>query len=134
MSKATGETEHLKDMLVGNILAVSKHDVIKTGSLRRHRHFPFHLPQEISGDFLSHNSAEPQPKSMSGCGLSLLCFVRLRCDLIGGDCRRAAGVLLPGGAVRRRNAICRPHWDAPGHRLDHGHAGFGFGVLLLRIL
>jgi len=30
MSKATGETEHLKDMLVGNILAVSKHDVIKT--------------------------------------------------------------------------------------------------------
>ena len=33
MSKATGETEHLKDMLVGNILAVSKHDVIKTASL-----------------------------------------------------------------------------------------------------
>jgi zinc/manganese transport system permease protein len=30
MSKATGETEHLKDMLVGNILAVSPHDVIKT--------------------------------------------------------------------------------------------------------
>src|SRR6516162_4719145 len=33
MSKATGETEHLKDMLVGNILAVSKHDVIKTAFL-----------------------------------------------------------------------------------------------------
>src|SRR5215472_2684063 len=33
MSKATGETEHLKDMLVGNILAVSKHDVIKTAVL-----------------------------------------------------------------------------------------------------
>src|SRR5438045_5292640 len=30
MSKATGETEHLKDMLVGNILAVSKPEVIKT--------------------------------------------------------------------------------------------------------
>ena len=30
MSKATGETEHLKDMLVGNILAVSMHDVEKT--------------------------------------------------------------------------------------------------------
>ena len=27
MSKATGETEHLKDMLVGNILAVSWHEV-----------------------------------------------------------------------------------------------------------
>src|ERR671925_1640570 len=33
MSKATGETEHLKDMLVGNILAVSWHDVIKTAIL-----------------------------------------------------------------------------------------------------
>ncbi|HEY7402565.1 MAG TPA: metal ABC transporter permease [Candidatus Angelobacter sp.] len=33
MSKATGETEHLKDMLVGNILAVSRHDVIKTALL-----------------------------------------------------------------------------------------------------
>jgi zinc/manganese transport system permease protein len=33
MSKATGETEHLKDMLVGNILAVSKYEVIKTAIL-----------------------------------------------------------------------------------------------------
>jgi len=33
MSKATGETEHLKDMLVGNILAVDKHEVFKTAGL-----------------------------------------------------------------------------------------------------
>ena len=33
MSKATGETEHLKDMLVGNILAVSRHEVLKTAIL-----------------------------------------------------------------------------------------------------
>src|SRR5215831_17944020 len=33
MSKATGETEHLKDMLVGNILAISKREVIKTAIL-----------------------------------------------------------------------------------------------------
>jgi zinc/manganese transport system permease protein len=33
MSKATGETEHLKDMLVGNILAISMHDVAKTAAL-----------------------------------------------------------------------------------------------------
>jgi len=33
MSKATGETEHLKDMLVGNILAVSRYDVTKTAAL-----------------------------------------------------------------------------------------------------
>jgi zinc/manganese transport system permease protein len=33
MSKATGETEHLKDMLVGNLLFVSWHEVIKTAVL-----------------------------------------------------------------------------------------------------
>jgi len=33
MSKATGETEHLKDMLVGNILAVSREEVTKTAVL-----------------------------------------------------------------------------------------------------
>jgi zinc/manganese transport system permease protein len=33
MSKATSESEHLKDMLVGNILAVSWTDVLKTGAL-----------------------------------------------------------------------------------------------------
>ena len=33
MSKATGETEHLKDMLVGNILAVSSREVAKTAIL-----------------------------------------------------------------------------------------------------
>ncbi len=33
MSKATGETEHLKDMLVGNILAVSRTEVIRTAIL-----------------------------------------------------------------------------------------------------
>jgi zinc/manganese transport system permease protein len=33
MSKATGETEHLKDMLVGNILSVNGYTVIKTAIL-----------------------------------------------------------------------------------------------------
>ena len=33
MSKATGETEHLKDMLVGNILAVSWSEVVRTALL-----------------------------------------------------------------------------------------------------
>jgi len=33
MSKATGETEHLKDMLVGNILSVSRGEVLLTAAL-----------------------------------------------------------------------------------------------------
>jgi len=49
MSKATGETEHLKDMLVGNILAVSRPEVIKTALLlQRCRTLPLYLSQKIS--------------------------------------------------------------------------------------
>jgi len=33
MSKSTGESEHLKDMLVGNILSVQPDEIIKTGLL-----------------------------------------------------------------------------------------------------
>lgn len=63
MSKATGETEHLKDMLVGNILAVSKHDVIKTAVLYGVIGlFHFIFRKKFLAISLSHNSAEPQPQ------------------------------------------------------------------------
>jgi zinc/manganese transport system permease protein len=63
MSKATGETEHLKDMLVGNILAVSKHDVIKTALLYGAIGiFHFIFRKKFLAISLSHNSAEPQPE------------------------------------------------------------------------
>ena len=48
MSKATGETEHLKDMLVGNILAVStpgSHQDRR--ALRRDRPVSLHLPPQV---------------------------------------------------------------------------------------
>ena len=51
MSKATSESEHLKDMLVGNILAVSWAEVGKTALLcRRDRRVPLRLPAEVPGD------------------------------------------------------------------------------------
>src|SRR5438309_2469066 len=63
MSKATGETEHLKDMLVGNILAVSKHDVMKTALLYGAIGlFHFIFRKKFLAISLSHNSAEPQPE------------------------------------------------------------------------
>ena len=62
MSKATGETEHLKDMLVGNILAVSKHDVIKTALLYGAIGvFHFIFRKKFLAISLGHNSAEPVP-------------------------------------------------------------------------
>jgi zinc/manganese transport system permease protein len=63
MSKATGETEHLKDMLVGNILAVSKHDVLKTALLYGAIGlFHFIFRKKFLAISLSHNSAETQPQ------------------------------------------------------------------------
>jgi zinc/manganese transport system permease protein len=62
MSKATGETEHLKDMLVGNILAVSKHDVIKTALLYGAIGlFHFIFRKKFLAISLSHNTAGQQP-------------------------------------------------------------------------
>ncbi len=61
MSKATGETEHLKDMLVGNILAVSRHDVIKTALLYGVIGlFHFIFRKKFLAISLSHGE-EPQP-------------------------------------------------------------------------
>jgi zinc/manganese transport system permease protein len=63
MSKATGETEHLKDMLVGNILAVSKHDVLKTALLYGVIGiFHFIFRKKFLAISLGHNNAEPQPE------------------------------------------------------------------------
>lgn len=63
MSKATGETEHLKDMLVGNILAVLQHDVIKTALLYGAIGlFHFIFRKKFLAISLSHNSAAPQPE------------------------------------------------------------------------
>ena len=63
MSKATGETEHLKDMLVGNILAVSRHDVLKTALLYGVIGlFHFVFRKKFLAISLSHNSAETQPE------------------------------------------------------------------------
>jgi zinc/manganese transport system permease protein len=64
MSKATGETEHLKDMLVGNILAVSMHDVAKTAVLYGVMGV-FHYIFRKQFLLISTNPAEAEAKGMS---------------------------------------------------------------------
>ena len=59
MSKATGETEHLKDMLVGNILAVSRYEVAKTAILYGCVGlFHFAFRKKFLAISLSHNSSQ----------------------------------------------------------------------------
>jgi zinc/manganese transport system permease protein len=64
MSKATGETEHLKDMLVGNILAVDEHEVIKTAVLYGAIGL-FHYIFRRKFLLISTNPAEAEARGMS---------------------------------------------------------------------
>jgi zinc/manganese transport system permease protein len=64
MSKATGETEHLKDMLVGNILAVDRHEVIKTAILYGAIGL-FHYVFRHKFLLISTNPAEAEARGMS---------------------------------------------------------------------
>src|SRR4029077_2188220 len=64
-------------------------------------------------------------------GLPLLCFVRIRGDVLGGDCRCPAGVLLFDCSFGRSHVIRRPCRPAPGNWLDHGNPGFCIRSVLL---
>ena len=126
MSKATSESEHLKDMLVGNILAVSWPEVAKTAALYGaigmfHYVFRQEVPRDLAGPRGGRGAGHLGPL----LGLSLLRLVRIRRDLVGRDCRRAAGVLLPDRAVGRGDALCRDRRPASGDRLDDGDGRVG---------
>jgi hypothetical protein len=134
MSKATGETEHLKDMLVGNILAVSKEEVIRTAIL----YGAIGLFHYIFRRKFLLISTDPECASKEGLSIGLwdftvLRFLWIRGHVVGGDRRGAAGVLLPGGAVGGSDAVRRPHWTAVGDWMDDGSAGIGAGLLLLGV-
>ena len=75
--------------------------------------------------------AEAEGISIQAVGLSLLRFVRLRGDLVGLDCRRAAGVLLPDRAVGGSDAVCGTIGTPARDRLDDGNGGFRAGRLPL---
>jgi zinc/manganese transport system permease protein len=65
MSKATSESEHLKDMLVGNILAVSWHDVTKTAALYSAIGlFHYIFRRQFLAISLNHDAAEHQGLSV----------------------------------------------------------------------
>jgi len=121
MSKATGETEHLKDMLVGNILAVSWPEVRKTAilyALVGIFHYVFRKKFLLIS--MNHEKAESLGVSVRFWDFSFLRFFWICRYFVGGHRRRAAGLLLPHCSQRGRHAFCRSHRSAAGHRLDHG--------------
>ena len=127
MSKATSESEHLKDMLVGNILAVSWPEVGQTallyGAVGLFHYIFRHQFLAISLDPMR---AEAQGLSIRFWDFLFYASFGFVVTSLGGDRRRAAGVLLPDRAVgRRRCCTLGVDRQAPGHRLDDGHDRVG---------
>ena len=108
MSKATSRPSTCKDMLVGNILAVSWHEVVKTALLYGvDRRVPLRLPAAVPGDLDGSARAAAAGHLGAVLGLPLLRVVRLRRHVLGGDRGRAARLLLPDRAVGRGHAVRR---------------------------
>ena len=108
MSKATGEAEHLRDMLVGNILSVQWPEVWLTGAhLRRDRHLSLRVPEALSRDLDRPEGGRGARHFGAVLGFPVLRVVRPRGHAVGGDRRRAAGVLLSHRAVGRRACCSR---------------------------
>ena len=106
MSKATSESEHLKDMLVGNILAVSWPEVGKTALLYAAVGvFHYVCPPPVPRHLARPGRAEARGPVDRVLGFSVLRIVRFRRHLLGRDRRRAAGVLLSDCPVGRRDAV-----------------------------
>ena len=83
MSKATSESEHLKDMLVGNILAVSWPEVLKTAALYALvGAFHYVFRRQFLAISLNHEQAEATGAQRQAVGLPLLRLLRLRGDLV----------------------------------------------------
>ena len=94
MSKATQETEHLKEMLVGNILSVSWSELAKTAGLYALVGlFHFVLRQKFLLISMDEPEAERQGLSIRLLGFPVLRLLRLRRDLCPSHRRRAARLL-----------------------------------------
>ena len=100
LSKSSAEGEHLKDMLVGNILAVSWEEVWRTAVLYAVIGvFHWMFPEEVSRHFDESRRRGDVGDVAAVVGLPVLRVVRLRRDPVGRHRRRAAGVLLSDRAV-----------------------------------
>jgi hypothetical protein len=135
MSKATGETEHLKDMLVGNILAVSRYEVIKTAGLYGCVGlFHFIFRRKFLAISLSANSSEQPDLNFrlwdflfyASFGFVVTSSVAIR--------RSVAGVLLFDRAFGWSHALCRPHRHSPGNWVDDGNTRLGARLLFFGVL
>jgi zinc/manganese transport system permease protein len=128
MSKATSESEHLKDMLVGNILAVSWSEVGKTAALYGAIGvFHYIFRKKFLAISLDHDNAVAQGLSVRFWDFLFYASFGFVVTSSVGDRWRAAGVLLPDRSLGRGNVVCRHRRAAPRDWLDDGYDRVGAG-------
>jgi ABC 3 transport family len=130
MSKATSESEHLKDMLVGNILAVSWPEVGRTALLYG-AILSLHFSTQVPGHLPGSQESRSRRDLAQAVGFSFLRFVRFRRDVVGVHCGCAPGVLLSHRSICGGDAIRRNNWTPARHRLDDGNNRIGAGRVFL---
>ena len=130
MSKATSESEHLRDMLVGNILAVSWHEVIKTAILYGCVGvFHYVFRKQFLAISRSHNNPESTGLNYRFWDFLFYAsfgFVVTSSVAIAGVLLVFCYLIVPVGG---RDALRREHRAAARDRLDDGDGGVGAGRL-----
>jgi hypothetical protein len=127
MSKATSESEHLKEMLVGNILAVSWAEVRETAALYGAVGL-FHYLFRRQFLAISIDPASGSQRAVAQVlGSSVLRLLWFRRDLVGLDRGRSSRFLLPHRALGRGHVVRRHHRASFSDRLDDGHNRLGSG-------
>jgi hypothetical protein len=120
----------LKDMLVSNILAVDKHEVVNGCAHGVVGLFSLHLSPQVSPYLRKPAEAEARGMNIRFWDFLFYASFGSLLDFFGGYRRRAARLcylLLPSvGAMRFADRVR----TAAGHRLDHGYSGFCLGGLL----
>ena len=127
MSKATSESEHLKDMLVGNILAVSWPEVGKTALLYGAigavpLHLPPQVPRDLDGPRRGRGVGPLNAKLWDFLFYASFGFVVTSSVSIAGVLLVFCYLIVPSVAAM---LYADTHRQAPGDRLDDGDGGVG---------
>ena len=133
MSKSTGEAEHLRDMLVGNILSVQWPEVWLDGrDLRGDRRLPLRVPPAVPRDL------GRRRKGAAARGVPVRCGTFCSTPRSGwsSPARSPSPACCSSSAISscRRSARCcwrTAHRIAARDRLDHGRAGVDARDVLL---
>ena len=121
MSKATSESEHLKDMLVGNILAVSWPEVGKTALLYSAIGvFHYIFLQEVSRHLDGSQAGGRTGSQREVLGFFVLRVVWFCRDIVCGNRGSSARILLPDCALGRGHAVRGFDRQTAGDRLVDG--------------